>query len=131
MRTFPTELREYILESPWCRTVLSAVFPVVAGVLSGTFVAEITSSVGLDWGLFYKSRSFYALCLLTLLIYWYNRQLYLHEREIPRFLDADYCIAYMRSKCLPEAAERYRQLIRSGAGGELTQAMDELRKILK
>lgn len=125
------KLREYILESPGCRTVLSAVIPVVAGVLSGTFVLEITAATGLDWRLFYKAPSFYALCVLILVIYWYNRELYLHEREIHRFLDSDYCIAYMRSKCLPEAAERYRELIRSGVGGELEQAMDELRKILR
>jgi len=125
------KLRQYILESPGCRTVLSTVIPVVAGVLSGTFVLEITPPAGLDWGLFYKAPSFYALCMLTVVIYWYNRELYLYEREIDRFLDSDYCIAYMRSKCLPEAAERYRELIRSGAGGELKQAMDELRKILK
>jgi hypothetical protein len=124
-------LREYILESPGCRTVLSAIIPISTGVLSGTFVLEITRAGTLDWGLFYKAPSFYGLCTLTLLLYWYNRELYLHEREMHRFLDSDYCIAYMRSKCLPEAAERYRELIRSGMGGELKQAMDELRKILR
>ena len=125
------KLREYILESPGCRTALSVVIPVVAGVLSGTFVSEVSSPGGLGWGAFYKAPSFYGLCVLCAVIYWYNRQLYLYEREAHRFLDSDYCIAYMRSKCLPEAAERYRELIRSGAGGELKQAMDEVRKILK
>lgn len=125
------KLREYILESPGCRTVLSAIVPILTGVLSGTFVLEITSRAGLEWSLFYKAWSFYGLCALTLVIYWYNRELYLHEREVHRFLDSDYCIAYMRSKCLPEAAERYKELIRSGRGGELKQAMDELRKILR
>jgi hypothetical protein len=40
-------------------------------------------------------------------------------------------MAYMRSKCLPEAAEQYKLLIKNGTGGELKQAMDELKKILK
>lgn len=124
-------LREYILDSPGCKTIVNVVLPLIAGVLSGTFVSEITQGDKLVWGHFYTAPSFYGLCVLTLVIYWYTRQLYLHEREIDKFLDANYCIAYMRSKCLPEAAERYRDLIRSGNGGELRQAMDELRKILK
>jgi hypothetical protein len=81
--------------------------------------------------MFYKVRSFYGLCALIVGIYWYNRELYLYEREVSRFLDSDYYIAYMRSKCLPEAAERYKELIRNGVGGEFKQAMDEIRKILK
>ncbi len=131
MQIFMNKAREYILESPGCRTFFSAVIPIVAGVLSGTFVLEITTSNGLAWRIFYKAHSFYALFVLSLGIYWYNRALYLYEREVQRFLDADYCVAYMRSKCLPEAAQRYKELIRSGAGGELKQAMDELRKILR
>jgi hypothetical protein len=124
-------IRQYIVESPGIRTLFSAVFPILAGVLSGTFVLEITTSSGLAWGVFYRTRSFYALSVLSLVIYLYNRELYLFEREVSRFLDSNYCIAYMRSKCLPEAAERYKELIRNGGGGELTQAMDELRKILR
>jgi len=124
-------VREYILESPGFRTLFSAVIPILAGVLSGAFVFELTTSNTLAWANFYKARSFYALVVLSLCIYWYNRELYLYEREVRRFLDADYCIAYMRSKCLPEAASRYRELIRNGGGGEFKQAMDELRKILK
>lgn len=119
------------MESPGLRTLFSAVFPILAGVLSGTFVLEITTSTGLVWGIFYRAHSFYALCVLSLVMYWYNRELYLYEREVKRFLDSDYCVAYMRSKCLPEAAERYKELIRNGVGGEFKQAMDELRKTLR
>src|SRR6267142_6480242 len=131
MPTSLSRAREYILESPGCWTLFSAVIPIRAGVLSGTFIIEITSSNGLAWAHFYKAPSFYVLFTLSLGIYWYNRALYLYDIEAQRFLDADYCIAYMRSKCLPEAAERYKELIRTGAGGELKQAMDELRKILR
>lgn len=131
MQTSVTELREHILQSPGVRTLLSAVAPIITGLLSGTFVLEITTTSGLAWLLFYKTFSFYALCAVCAVIYWYNRALYLYEREVHRFLEPDYCIAYMRSKCLPEAAERYKVLIRNGEGGELKQAMDELRKILK
>jgi hypothetical protein len=124
-------IRQYLMESPGIRTLFSAVFPIVAGVLSGTFIFEITTSTGLAWKLFYGTSSFYALCVLSLVIYLYNRELYLYEQEISRFRDVDYCVAYVRSKCLPEAAERYKELIRNGSGGELKQAMDELRRALR
>jgi len=124
-------LLAYLVESPAMRTVFSAVIPIIAGVLSGTFVFEITTPAGLDWNGFYRVHSFYGLCVVSLIIYWYNRKLYLYEREAQRFLDDDYCTAYMLSKCLPEAAERYQELIREGVGGELVQAMDELKKVLK
>lgn len=131
MLSSTSKLREHVLESPGLRTFVSTVIPIIAGLFSGTFVLEVTVPSGLDWSLFYKAPSFYALCVLSGIIYWYNRELYRYEREIHRFLDNDYCVAYMRSKCLPEAAERYKELIRTGAGGELKQAMDELKKILK
>lgn len=119
------------MESPALQTLFSAVFPILAGVLSGTFIVEITVRGSVAWGNFYTAHSFYALCVLSVFIYLYNRELYLYAREVERFLDTDYCMAYMRSKCLPEAAERYKELIRTGVGGELKQAMDELRKILR
>jgi len=59
-----------------------------------------------------------------------QRAIYSRETEIHNFMDADFCVAYMRSKCLPEAADRYRKMIREGNGGEMKQAMDELKKIL-
>lgn len=75
------------------------------------FVAEITGKSGIEWSLFYKSKSFYGLIIFTFLIYIYNKALYAHQKEINSFLDNDYCIAYMRSKCLPEAAEKYRKMV--------------------
>lgn len=124
-------LREKFLESPGFRTFFSIILPIFAGVFSGTFVSEITTASGLNWAGFYRTLSFYVLLGLSIFIYWYNRELYHYEKEVSRFIDSDYCIAYMRSKCLPEAAERYKHLIRNGGGGELVAAMDELKRILR
>lgn len=107
------------------------VIPLIAGVLSGIFVSEITTDGIVVWKEFYKAKSFYSLLLLTFLMYQYNKAVFLYEKELSKFLDSDYCIAYMRSKCLPEAAERYKELIRNGEVGELKQAMDEIKKVLK
>lgn len=131
MLKWTNDVMSRLIESPILKTILSVIVPIASGVLCGTFVLEITDAGELVWAKFYETRSFYALLGLTLLMYWYNRAVYLYEKEVHRFLDSDYCIAYMRSKCLPEAAERYKELIRNGTGGELQQAMEEMRKILK
>ncbi len=130
----PTLMRKILhttLESPGLKTLISVSSTVAAGVLTGTFVAEIATDIGFEWSSFYKTYSFYALLLLTGLLYCYNRAVYLHDKQVLRFIDSDFCIAYMRSKCLPEAAERYKLMIREGQGGELTKAMDELKNILR
>jgi len=119
------------LENPGWKTFFSVIIPLFASVLSGTFVVEITDLQGLRWHLFYKAWSFYGLIFLIVIIFYYNRAIYLRELEIMRFSDIEYCIAYMRSKCLPQAAEKYKELIRDGRGDELSQLMAELKKSLK
>lgn len=124
-------MTEKILESPGWKTFFSVVIPLIVGVFSGTLVTELTTPTGLNWPSFYKTVSFYGLLIVTVISYVYFRAVYMYERQIDRFLDDDYCRAYMRSKCLPEAAERYKELIRSGQKGDLTSAMKEFEKLLK
>ena len=131
MRRFGPKICERIFESPGWKTFFSSVIPVFSGLFSGTFIFEITTSKRINWKIFYKAKSFYCLVFLVLVIYVYNRSLFLYKKKTLRFLDDDFCLAYMRSKCLPEAAEKYKDLIRNGKGGELKQAMDEMKKILK
>lgn len=122
---------EIILGSHGWKTFFSVIIPIFTGILSGLFVAEISSATALNWTKFYHAKSFYGLLLIVVIIYFYNRALYNHETSITRFSDTDYCLAYMRSKCLPEAAEKYKEQIRKGEGGELLQIMTELKKSLK
>lgn len=112
-------------------TFFSFVIPLLTGVFSGALVTEITVNGVVTWKKFYTSNSFYALVVLSVCTYLYNKSIYLFEKQVSKFSDTEYCTAYVRSKCLPEAAEKYKQLIRSGNGGELKQAMDELKKVLK
>lgn len=119
------------MESPGWKTFFSVVIPILAGVFSGSFILEITGQQGIEWLHFYKVKSFYALVVLTLIIFFYNRALYLREVETNKFSDVEFCIAYMRSKCLPEAAAKFREKIRQGQGGELIEVMEELKKSLK
>jgi hypothetical protein len=131
MRQLLATIRNTLLDSPACRTFFNAILPIAAGVLSGAFTFEITYGSTIRWAVFYKTKSFYWLLALSVLIYIYNRAVYKRDTEVDRFLDVDYCKAYMRSQCLPEAAERYRDLIRRGKIGELQRAMTEVDNILK
>ena len=124
-------IKASILESPGWKTFFSTIIPIVVGVLSGTLVSEITIDGAVTWKHTYKAISTYGLILVSIISYHYYKTVYLHEKSIEKFLDDDYCRAYMRSKCLPEAAERYKESIRTGNGGELLQAMKEFERILK
>lgn len=125
------DIIENIVESPFWRTFFSFVIPLLTGVFSGSFITEITVNGVVTWKEFYTANSFYALVVLSIGMYLYNKSVYLFEIQVSKFSDTEYCTAYVRSKCLPEAAEKYKQLIRSGNGGELKQAMDEIKKVLK
>ena len=120
-----------LLESPGWKTFFAVIIPLIVGILSGFFVTEISTDDGLNWSAFYLTKSFYGLLGIVVLTFIYNRATYLYQREIERFIDDDYCRAYMRSKCLPEAANRYKEMIRTGDKGELVSAMEEFEKILK
>jgi len=61
----------------------------------------------------------------------YNRALFDHETNVLKFSDSEYCLAYMRSKCLPEAAEKYKEKIREGEGEEFLKIMAELKRSLR
>ena len=124
-------LNRYVLDSPACKTFFGFIMPALSGIFAGTLISEISTPEGINWKLIKTAKSSYALLLLIVIIYKYNRALFLREKEIRQFLDTDYCTAYIRSQCLPEAAEQYKRLIRDGQGGELKKAMDELKKILK
>lgn len=126
-----SRFKAYILQSPEWKTLFSVVFPIAIGVISGAYVNEITTPEGVKWARSFILPSFYLLITATILMVVFHRVVYLHETSVDKFRDDQFCMAYVRSKCLPEAAERYKQLIRSGDGGQLKQAMDELKKALK
>jgi len=120
-----------LIESPGCKTLFSVIFPLAAALLSGMFVYDISDENGIVWIKFYQSWTFYGLLILIILIYIYNRALYRHNRDIMRFSDTTFCIAYMRSQLLPEAAERYKEMIRSGSGSEFAEITNQLKEILQ
>lgn len=104
---------------------------IVVGFFSGTLVTEMTVDGIISWKRFYLTASFYVLVAVAIVLYLYHKARFKMESSVLEFRDADYCVAYVRSKCIPEMAEKWRDRIRTGDGGELTRAMAELKESLR
>lgn len=125
------KIEKLLFESPGAKAFINVILPIMSGFFSGVFTAQITGAKGLEWWRWYEAWGVYALIAILVILFFYTRASYRKEARVLDFADADYCIAYMRSKCLPEAAEKYKEIIRTGNGGELMQVMTELKKSLK
>jgi len=120
-----------LLESALARALVPTILSVAIGVLSGSLVTEITTPRGLDWSHVHSTVSFYGLILSTVLQGMYAKLLYGYEQEVLKFADTEYCIAYLRARCLPELAARAQERIRNGEGGEFKAAIEEIRQVLQ
>ena len=122
----------YIRDLPEVRTGIFILSVLLSGILCSGFITEITVNGKLEWFTFYRTTTFWLLCVYTILLYMYNRFIYLHEKNILKFLDDDYCKAYIINQCLPEITERYKKDIKDGK--QLTELIDiraELKKLKK
>lgn len=122
---------DWLLLSPTWRTLFSLTSTVIVGVLCGAFIAEITINGKLDWHIWYQATSFWLLLLASVVLGFYQRAMYVRDTQLSRFADKEFCIAYVRAQCLPEVAQRYKELIRKGDVGEFEKAMAELRRTLR
>jgi hypothetical protein len=112
------------------KTLVSVVCAAGSGVFSNTLVTEMTTPTGIAWGSFYATVSFYLVFSFLFLTFLYNRYLHVHESDVQNFRDSEYCVAYARSKLIPEQVEHYRQKIQSGQVGDFEAAMEELNRVL-
>lgn len=124
-------LKHKVYSSPGLKTVVSTLLSVAVGIFSNTFVTEIASGERVAWESFYRSLSFYLLSLCVALTLLFHRWLYSFENDVQKFQDADFCLAYARSRLLPEQIERSRQKIKEGDLGEFQAAMKEIQRVLK
>lgn len=105
---------ENIIKYPEVKTVVFVFSVIISGVLCSAFVTEITVDGVLNWSLFHKATSFWIVLAYSILIYLYNRIVYKYEKNVLRFLDDDYCVAYIRQQCLPELVEKYKKDLKLG-----------------
>lgn len=131
MKAWIAQLWRYVVDVPEWRVAITILGNLASGVVCGAFVNEITTASGLAWSSFYQKTSFYGLVLLGIFLVIFNRSVYARDRDVTRFADVDYCRAYMRSQLLPELADRYKKDIRTGSGGEIRRATNELKDFLK
>lgn len=122
---------DFVYASPWLKTIISVVLAIGVGFFSNTLVTEITTPEGLAWSSFYKATSFYLVLFFAAATAAFNRYLYVNETDILNFRDSEYCMAYARSKLLPEQIDYYRRKIRSGELDDFNAAMREIRQVLK
>jgi hypothetical protein len=123
--------RSLLYSSPSAKTAMSLTCAGGTGIFSNTLVTEMTTPQGILWSSFYSTVSFYLVSGFFILTFFYHRYLYVHEADVQNFRDTDYCLAYARSKLLPEQVEYYRQKIREGQLDDLNSAMDEIKRVLK
>lgn len=105
---------ENIIKYPEVKTIFFVFSVIISGVLCSAFVTEITIDGFLNWSLFYKATSFWIVLIYAILIYLYNRIVYKYEKNILKFLDDDYCVAYIRQQCLPELVDKYKKDLKLG-----------------
>ena len=118
--------------SPEIKTLIFILSVLVSGILCSGFIAEITKEGKLDWATFYKTITFWLLLGYSFVIYLYNRFIFRFEKNILKYLDENYCKAYIINACLPEIAERYKQDLKSGKKtSEIIDISKELKKLLK
>jgi hypothetical protein len=124
-------LKQRLADSPLAKALIPALLSVGIGVLSGSLITEITSASELKWSEAPRTISFWGLFLLTGAQIIFSRWVYEIDRDVMKFAETTYCVAFIRSRLLPEVAIRFGEQIRNGEGGELKRAMDEIREVLK
>ena len=126
------KIKESILNSPGIKTIIFVLLVMLSGILCSAFVFEISTESGLIWNQFYTKKTFWMIVIYTVVVYFYNKLLYFHEKNVLKFLDDDYCLAYIRKECLPEIVNKYKEDIKSGKQPkEFIDIKKELRKLGK
>lgn len=103
-----------ILESPLGRTIGFAGSVLLSGVMCSAFVTEITVNGQLAWNICYTKRTFWILILMFVVYLLYSIFIYRNELRREAFSDDQFCREYLRSTCLPEFANKLKELIRRG-----------------
>jgi len=123
---------DYIKDLPGVRTGIFIFSVILSGILCSGFITEITINGKLEWSNFYKAITFWILSGYFIILYLYNRFFYRHENDTLKFLDENYCRAYIIAHCLPELVEKYNQELRAGKSpSDLIDIVEELKKMKK
>lgn len=124
-------LIDYIAKSPLIKTLIFAISTIISGVLAAAFIFEISPLGKINWALSYRVTSFYLIIFWVIIIAIYNYLVFKKETDILKFKDEEYCMAYIRSQCLPEIASKYRESVKIGNMRGLKDILAEVKRIIK
>ena len=116
MSSIRQTIANFFLTNPIAKTVVFVVSVLLSGVLCSAFVAEISSSNGLQWGEFYKKTSFWLIVVYAVFVGYYNVFIYKAETSIEKFKDADYSRAYILHSCMQDIVDKAKDEIQSTKG---------------
>lgn len=106
----------FFLTHPLAKTAVFVVSVLLSGILSSAFVTEINTPKGLQWGLFYKTLSFWLIILYVFLVAYYNIFIYRAETSIEKFMDDRYSRAYILRSCMQDIVDKAKVEINSTKG---------------
>lgn len=124
-------LIDYIVRSPLIKTFIFVISTIISGVLSAAFIFEISPLGKINWVLSYRVVSFYLIIFWVIIITIYNYLVCKKEIDILKFKDEEYCMAYIRSQCLPEIASKYKESVKIGNMRGLKDILAEVKRIIK
>ena len=114
--SFQERLTIFFLSKPLAKTIVFGISVFLSGILCSAFVAEITTKDGLLWGDFYKKWTFWFIVLYLLLVFSYNVFIYRAEKSVEKFMDENYCKAYVIRSCMQDIVEKAKDEINSTKG---------------
>ena len=114
--SFQEKVSVFFLSKPLAKTIVFAISVILSGILCSTFVAEITTPDGLQWGAFYRKWSFWAIVVFLIVVFLYNRFIYRVEKSVEKFMDDNYCKAYIIRSCMQDIVEKAKVEVNSTKG---------------
>jgi ABC-type bacteriocin/lantibiotic exporter with double-glycine peptidase domain len=120
-----------LFQKPIIKVIINNMFPIIMGVIGGLYTTTITDNSIIDFKSSFKKPIFYILIVMLFVNFTYNYVVYRYEKSLSRFIDDEYCMAYMRSQLIPEFADSYKVRIKNGEITDLEEIMKNFKKALK
>ena len=125
-------IKNLIENSAGFRTLSFVFTTIISGVLCGAFITEITVNGKLDWSwnTLKHARFFWGLCIYIVLYLLYSTYFYNSEKNILKYRDLEFCLAYVTKAGLQHISDRWNQDVKDGKPvTDLFDVQEALRKL--
>lgn len=126
------KLREWRDKSPLFETLVFTGSVIISGILTSSFVTELTVNNKIQWNKAFNIVPTYLILVFIALLYFYNRFLYKEHLKIKDFQDDLYASAYVKREVYPEVVRDLKKSIREGNYENLKKFEDviDIRELL-